>query len=94
MNNKLKKLYEYSDPEEVNRKAMLLHLNEIHPSSRKDKKYMVFDGHKMIHFGQMGYEDYTYHGDLKRKQNFRKRNIKWGYASKYSPAWLSFYLLW
>ena len=58
------------------------------------KKYMVFNGTKMIHFGQFGYEDYTKHGDEKRRDNFRKRNMKWAYARKYSPAWLSFYLLW
>jgi hypothetical protein len=42
----------------------------------------------------MGYEDATKHGDKKRIANFKKRNIKWGYASKYSPAWLSYWLLW
>jgi len=56
---------------------------------------MVYNNNKkLVHFGQIGYEDYTKHGDLKRRNNFKKRNIKWGYASKYSPAWLSFYLLW
>ena len=39
-------------------------------------------------------QDYTKHGDEKRRDNFRKRNMKWAYARKYSPAWLSFYLLW
>ena len=60
----------------------------------KIKKHMVFNGTKMIHFGQFGYEDYTKHGDDKRRDNFRKRNMKWAYSRKYSPAWLSFYLLW
>ena len=95
MNNKLKKLYEYSDPEEVNRKAMLLHLNEIHPSSRADKKYMVFNGYKMIHFGAFPkYEDHTKHKDEKRRNNFRKRNHRWANAPVYSPRFLSWYLLW
>ena len=68
MNNKLNELYEYSDPEEVNRKAMLLHLNEIHPSSRAKFKYMVFNGHRMVHFGQMGYDDYTKQKNKKIKE--------------------------
>ena len=91
---KLEELYQYSNPEEVERRAMELHLNPIHPSSRKDKKYMVFDGHRMIHFGQMGYEDYTKHHDEKRRMNFRKRNHRWSNTSIYSPSWLSYYLLW
>jgi len=90
----MKNLTQYSNPEEVERRAMELHLNPIHPSSRKDKKYMVFDGHRMIHFGQMGYEDYTKHHDEKRRMNFKKRNHRWSKASIYSPAWLSYYLLW
>ena len=91
---KMRRLYEVSDPHEVNRKAMQLHLNEIHPSSRKDKKYMVFDGHKMIHFGAMGYEDFTKHHDDRRRERFRMRNHRWRDAPRYSPSWLSYHLLW
>ena len=91
---KLDELYKYSDPEEVNRLAMKLHLNPVYESSRKDKKYMVFDGNKMVHFGSSKYEDYTKHCDKKRRDNFRKRNHRWANAPRYSPAWLSFYLLW
>ena len=96
MNKKLNELYEYSDPNEVNRKAMQLHLNEIHPSSRADKKYMVFDGTRMIHFGSFSpkYEDYTKHHDEKRRNNFRKRNHRWANAPVYSPSFLSWNLLW
>ncbi len=94
MSSKLTQLKEYSNPEFVSWKAQQMGLNPDHESSRKDKKYMVFNGTKMIHFGQFGYEDYTKHGDEKRRDNFRKRNMKWAYARKYSPAWLSFYLLW
>jgi len=95
MDKKLKELYNYSNPEEVNRRAMQLHLNEIHPSSRADKKYMVFNGQKMIHFGAFpNYEDYTKHHDEKRRTNFNKRNHKWAKAPVYSPAYLSYWLLW
>jgi hypothetical protein len=56
---------------------------------------MVYNNNKkLVHFGQMGYEDYTKHKDNKRRDNFKKRNIKWSYAQKYTPAWLSFWLLW
>ncbi len=48
----------------------------------------------MVHFGQMGYEDATKHYDLNRINRFKKRNWKWRNAPKYSPAYLSWYLLW
>ena len=86
----------YSNSSIVMKKAKELHLNPIQLSSRKDKKYMVLDPNtnKMVHFGQMGYEDYTIHKDEKRRELFKKRNHKWATAEKYSPAWLSYYLLW
>ena len=86
----------YSNPSIVMKKAKELHLNPIQLSSRKDKKYMVLDPNtnKMVHFGQMGYEDYTKHHDEKRRELFKKRNHKWATAEKYSPSWLSYNLLW
>ena len=92
--NKLRELRNFSDPEYVMQKAKMMGLNPVHESSRKDKKYMVFDGKKMIHFGQMGYEDASKHHDLERVNKFRKRNWKWQFEPKYSPAWLSWFLLW
>ena len=86
----------YSNPSIVMKKAKELHLNPIQLSTRKDKKYMVLNPktNKMVHFGQMGYEDYTKHQDENRRELFRKRNHKWATAEKYSPAWLSYNLLW
>jgi len=86
----------YSNPSIVMKKAKELNLNPIQLSSRKDKKYMVLNPktNKMVHFGQMGYEDYTKHKDENRRELFKKRNHKWATAEKYSPAWLSYYLLW
>lgn len=52
---------------------------------------------KWIHFGQMGYEDYTKHKDDDRRKNYLKRssNIKGQWKSnKYSPNNLSIHLLW
>ena len=94
MNHKLVVLKRYSDINEVNRRARSLGLNEVHPSSNARKKYMIFDGHKMIHFGSSNYEDYTKHHDEKRRMNFNKRNWKWANAPAYSPSWLSYWLLW
>ena len=91
---KLDELYQYSDPEEVNRLAIKLHLNPVYESSRARSKYMVFDGTRMQHFGQMGYEDYTKYKNKKRRDNFRKRNHQWADAPRYSPRFLSYYLLW
>ena len=91
---KLDQLREYSDPEYVMARAQELGYNPVHESSRKDKKYMVFDGHKMIHFGQMFATDWTRHLNDKRIMNFRKRNWRWEFTPKYSASNLSYTLLW
>jgi hypothetical protein len=92
--NKLKELRNFSDPDYVMNKAKMMGLNPVHESSRKDKKYMVFDGRKMVHFGQMGYYDWTYDRDEERRNRFKKRNWKWKNSPKYSPSYLSWFLLW
>ena len=66
----------------------------VYPSSRKDKKYMIFHNGKRVHFGQQGYEDFTMHHDEKRRQAFRSRNRRWKDAPMYTPAWLSYHILW
>jgi hypothetical protein len=91
---KLRRLHEVSDPHEVKQKAMQLHLNEVHPSSRKDKKYMVFDGHKMVHFGAIDYDDFTKDHDERKRARFKVHNQRWRDAQRYSAAWLSYHLLW
>jgi hypothetical protein len=64
-------------------------------STRKDKKYMVLrPDWKWVHFGQMGYADFTKHNDEKRRDSFWKRNWRWASADRYTPAYLSFHLLW
>jgi len=56
---------------------------------------MVFDEEgKKVHFGSLLYQDYTKHKDKKRRENFRNRNKRWADADKYTPAHLSYYLLW
>ena len=48
-------------------------------SSRKDNKYMVRVNGRLIHFGARDYDDYTTHGDDRRKANYlaRHRNDNW-----------------
>jgi len=94
MNRKLSVLERYSDINEVKRRAYNLGLNEVHPSSQAKKKYMIFDGQKMIHFGEIGFSDATKHHDEKRIKSFRSRNRRWETAPQYSAAWLSWNLLW
>ena len=67
-------------------------------STKKDKKYMVTrpDG-KVVHFGQMGYEDFTKHKNKTRRKNYLARSTKikgnWK-KDKYSPNNLAIHLLW
>ena len=89
----------YSNPSMVQKIAHKLLGKEarIVISPRKDKKYRIYnpETNKYVDFGQMGYEDATKHKDLeKRRRRFRLRNAKWENAPKYSPAWLSYHLLW
>jgi len=91
--DKLTELKKWSDPAEVAKIGKKFNL-QVYVSTRKDKKYMVKIGDKVIHFGQMNYEDYTKHKDLKRRDLFRKRNHKWATYPKDSAGWLSYFLLW
>lgn len=88
-------ILKYSNPSIVQKNSdKFLGDTKIMISSRKNKKYMIEHNGKKIHFGQMGFEDYTKHRDMNRRDLFRKRNHKWANAEKYSPSWLSYYLLW
>ena len=69
--------------------------SEIKISTRKNKKYMIYDPNikKWFHFGST-MEDYTRHGDTKRQIIFLRRNWRWAYADIYSSAYASYTLLW
>ena len=89
----------YSDIREVQKKAKKYLGKEVQPSTRKDKKFMVYDDNnrKWVHFGQMGYEDFTRHRDPIRRERYRKRamNIKGNWRDNpYSPNNLSINILW
>lgn len=90
----------YSNPHTVYRLASkyLGKTAKIGLSRKKDKKYMVTrpDG-KIVHFGQMGYEDFTKHKNKTRRKNYLARSTKikgnWK-KDKYSPNNLAIHLLW
>jgi hypothetical protein len=91
---KLQEVKKFSNPQEVYNKGRQYGLT-VYLSPNKNKKYAIVDpNNKVISFGQMGYMDYTKHLDEIRREQFLKRNAKWKDAEPYTPAWLSYYLLW
>jgi hypothetical protein len=90
----------YSNPIEVYRRAKkyIGKTAKIGLSTKKEKKYMVTTPNgRVIHFGQMGYEDYTKHKNKTRRKNYliRSSKIKGNWKKdKYSPNNLSRILLW
>lgn len=94
---KYEDLLEISDPYIVYNKFKKIYPpdSELRISTRKDKKYMLWnpEKEKWFHFGST-MEDYTYHGDKKRRNNFLRRNQKWADADMYSAAYSSYNLLW
>lgn len=85
----------FSNPDVVRKKAKEYDLEVVY-SPRKNKKYRIVnpETNKYVDFGSIDYEDATLHQDQKRIEAFKKRNRKWKDATKYSPAWLSYHLLW
>ena len=103
MNEKYNELLKYSNMKKVliNAKRYLGKDVIINVSTRKDKKFMVFDpdNDKWIHFGSFNppMEDYTKHQNEIRKLNYllRSNNIKSDWKNKpYSPNNLSINILW
>lgn len=66
----------------------------LYRAKNRTKKYMVLINGRVTNFGAMGYEDFTFHGDEKRRAAFRRRNRKWEFAPFGTPAWLSYHILW
>ena len=91
-------LKKYSNFQKVNSLSMKKYNRPVFASTRKQKKYMIRDdNNKMIHFGQLGYEDFTKHNDEKRRERYLKRtaNIRGDWKeNKFSPNNLSRNLLW
>jgi len=88
-------LIKVSNPVEVKKKGYEIYDRRVLFSNKKNKKYKIKDDNgKYIHFGDLRYEDYTYHKNEKRRASFKNRNRKWENADKFSPAYLSYHLLW
>ena len=89
---------DYTNPNKVFQNAKRIYGNnvQIKLSTRKDKKYMLLnpDNNKWVHFGQIGFEDYTKHQNNKRRQLFKIRNQKWAEQDKYTPGFMSYFLSW
>jgi hypothetical protein len=91
---KTDEIWNYSNPNKVYKLGRELGIT-VYRSNKPKKKYMVIDDNeKWIHFGLLPYEDYTKHNDEERRNKFLKRNKKWEDKPIYSPAFLSYHLLW
>ena len=101
-------LNDYSDPEIVLYRAKFYFGEDVKllQSTRKTKKYMIYNPitNKFVHFGAMGYLDYTKYVQLydletanKHRTKYLKRALKikgnW-INNQYSPNYLSMLLLW
>lgn len=93
-------LYRYSDPAVAQRMAKK-HLGSsaiLYKSPLAQKKYCILTPEgKRVHFGQMGYEDFTKHKDRDRRANYlaRSGNIMGNWRNDpYSPNRLSRDVLW
>lgn len=91
----------YSNPLVAQKKAMeyLGKEAQLYRSTKADKKYMVFDPNNQVwvHFGQLGYEDFTKHQNQERRDRYLARATKmkgnWQ-KNPYSPNNLSINILW
>ena len=70
----------------------------VRPSSRKNKKYAaVFEKGQAVHFGEKGSEDFTMHGDEKRKTRYVNRHRSrenWTENGLRTAGFWSRWLLW
>ena len=67
-------------------------------SDRKDKKYfIVTQSGRKVYFGATGYDDFTTHGDEKRRQayvNRHKKNEDWNKSGIDTAGFWSYWFLW
>jgi hypothetical protein len=82
-------LSDYSDFEAVSSRAKNYYGKNVilKKSTRKTKKYMIFDpnNNKFIHFGAMGYLDFTKYVqlfDLETANKHRRRYLRRAYFNK------------
>ena len=74
---KYNELIKISDPKKVLKNAIHFYGPDVYidVSTRKNKKYMIYDdvNNKMVHFGQMGYQDFTKHKNKQRRSLYLAR---------------------
>jgi hypothetical protein len=95
------RLYLYSSPRKAQQMAYryLGSTAKLYPATLPEKKYRICDRktHRWVHFGQMGYEDYTKHKNKTRRNNYLTRTKgmlgNWK-SNKYSANNLSRNILW
>lgn len=101
---KLNQLLEVSNPKKVIENAHRYFNNpniKVYLSTRKDKKYSIINPktNKFTHFGSFSppMEDFTYHTDNTRRENYLKRtaNIRGSWKNdKFSSNNLARVILW
>ena len=77
--DKEKAIRKYSNPAQVRKlaKKYFGKTVKVRLSSKKEKKYMIKTPEgRTVHFGQMGYEDYTKHKNKTRRKNYLTRSAK------------------
>ena len=91
----------YTNPAQAQRQARkyLGKHARICPATNKNKKYRIWDKKnlKWVHFGAVGYEDYTKHKNKTRRKNYlmRSKHIKGKWRNNpYSANNLSRHILW
>ena len=93
-------IYKFSDPLKVKQNLdRYLGANyKLYISTKVNKKYMIKTPEgKWVHFGEIGFEDFTKHQDEKRKQQYlaRATKIKGNWKdNKFSKNNLAINLLW
>ena len=100
--DKLNQLLEVSNPREVIIKAIEYFKDpniKVYLSTKKNKKYMIINPNngKMVHFGDINYQDFTKTKDEERRNNYVSRASKirgnWIF-DRYSSNNLALNLLW
>jgi hypothetical protein len=72
---------------------MLIRLEEARDG--KHKYIAHFSNGRKTRFGATGYQDYTMHNDVKRRDAYRKRHAKdLNTNDPYRAGYLSYYILW
>ena len=97
----MEEIIKWSNPEIAQENAYNYLGSDAHLylSNRKGKKFKIIDmnTNKFVHFGSLGYEDYTKHNDIARRNKYlaRATKIKGDWKDNpYSPNILSLKILW